>query len=233
MNFGQSSSPDPCPIPTHPWVGHPFCSSHKLLWGFLVAPPNVSPWYCPNFTYIWKCRVASFLRTDEVVFIHLFPSLFRSARGMRIAFTSPTHPKNWFPGYWTGASELHAAEGLRPLQAVPRGLPPPRLHHREDRANQLLRRFTHIEWMGDVPHASSASGSKTERILGSLSHRSLPLTALCLSPLSASRISSPRLFWLGWATERLKSIINKTLMYNPMRRAQEFLGRFQKGLPGS
>ena len=59
------------------------------------------------------------------------------------------------------------------------------------------------------------------------------LTALCLSPLSASRISSPRLFWLGWATERLKSIINKTLMYNPMRRAQEFLGRFQKGLPGS
>ena len=33
-------------------------------------------------------------------------------------------------------------------------------------------------------------------------------------------------------TERLKSIINKTLIYNPRRRAQEFLGRFQKGLPG-
>ena len=34
-------------------------------------------------------------------------------------------------------------------------------------------------------------------------------------------------------TERLKSRkTNKTLIYTPMRRAQEFLGRFQKGLPG-
>ena len=34
-----------------------------------------------------------------------------------------------------------------------------------------------------------------------------------------------------FSTERLKSIIYKTLIYNPRRRAQEFLGRFQKGLP--